>query len=56
MNDDKSKPRDSRTEARPEDDPWAPLIESLGMFSDDFMKERDQGVQEEREEMFGDED
>ena len=31
------------------DDPWASLIESLDMFTDDFMEERDQGVPEERE-------
>jgi antitoxin VapB len=33
----------------PKDDPWAPLIESLDMFTDDFLEERDQGVQQERE-------
>jgi antitoxin VapB len=26
----------------PKDDPWRPLLESLGHFSDDFMQEREQ--------------
>ena len=26
----------------PQDDPWAPLVESLEMFSDDFMADRNQ--------------
>ncbi|MCE2434192.1 MAG: antitoxin [Candidatus Latescibacteria bacterium] len=30
----------------PRDDPWAPLIESLDMFSDDFMAERNQPVEQ----------
>ena len=33
------------------DDPWGGLIESLGMFSDDFMAERRQPPVEEREEL-----
>ncbi len=32
-----------------EDDPWQKMIDSLEMFTDDFMAERDQGVQPERE-------
>lgn len=30
----------------PRDDPWAPLIESLDMFSDDFMVERNQPAEQ----------
>ncbi|MYB57353.1 MAG: antitoxin [Gemmatimonadetes bacterium] len=30
----------------PRDDPWAPLIESLDMFSDDFMAERNQPAEQ----------
>ena len=33
----------------PKSDPLAPLIHSLGMFSDDFMNERSQGEAERRE-------
>jgi antitoxin VapB len=33
----------------PKDDPWAPLINSLDQFSDDFMKTRDQPPQESRD-------
>ena len=33
----------------PKRDPWEPFIRSLAMFSDDFMDERLQGEQEERE-------
>ncbi len=32
----------------PKEDPWAPFFESLGRFSGDFMKERDQPLAEER--------
>ncbi len=31
---------------------WEPLINSLQKFSDDFMSDRDQPQQQEREEMF----
>ena len=30
----------------PRDDPWAPLIESLDMFSDDFMAEHNQPAEQ----------
>ena len=30
----------------PRDDPWTPLIESLDMFSDDFMAERNQPAEQ----------
>lgn len=33
----------------PKSDPWAPLLRSLGKFSDDFMNERNQGEFEKRE-------
>jgi antitoxin VapB len=33
----------------PKDDPWAPLINSLDQFSDDFMDTRDQPPQESRD-------
>jgi antitoxin VapB len=33
----------------PKDDPWAPLINSLDQFSDDFMNTRDQPPQESRD-------
>lgn len=33
----------------PKDDPWAPLINSLNQFTDDFMQTRDQPVQDKRE-------
>lgn len=33
----------------PKDDPWAPLLESLERFSDDFMDERRQPGAQERE-------
>ncbi len=29
----------------PKDDPWAPLVNSLDQFSDDFMETRDEPVQ-----------
>lgn len=32
-------------------DPWAGLIDSLGMFSDDFMTERQQPPADQREEL-----
>ena len=31
---------------------WQPLVESLGMFTDDFMDRRDQGENPEREDLF----
>jgi antitoxin VapB len=33
----------------PKDDPWAPLINSLNQFSDDFMQTRDQPPQNKRD-------
>jgi len=33
----------------PKDDPWAPLINSLDLFSDDFMLSRKQPKQKQRE-------
>jgi antitoxin VapB len=33
----------------PKDDPWAPLINSLNQFTDDFMQTRDQPTQDKRE-------
>jgi len=33
----------------PKEDPWEPLISSLGQFTEDFMAERNQPVLEERE-------
>jgi antitoxin VapB len=34
----------------PKEDPWKPFLDSLGKFSDDFMKsERDQGQMEHRQ-------
>ena len=33
----------------PKDDPWAPLINSLDQFTDDFMETRDQPAQDSRE-------
>ena len=33
----------------PKDDPWAPLINSLGQFTDDFMETRNQPTQDSRE-------
>lgn len=37
----------------PEDDPWQILFDSLHLFSDDFMEDRAQPRNQEREEMFG---
>mgnify|MGYP001156593606 FL=1 len=37
----------------PKDDWWAPMDRNIGKFTDDFMSERDQGVVESREELFG---
>lgn len=34
-----------------DDDPWASLIDSLSLFSDDFMAERQQPPAEQREEL-----
>ena len=31
---------------------WQPLVESLGMFTDDFMDRREQGENQEREDLF----
>jgi len=33
----------------PQNNPWASMREASRLFSDDFMSERDQGVQPERE-------
>jgi antitoxin VapB len=33
----------------PKDDPWAPLVNSLDQFTDDFMETRDQSSQDSRE-------
>ena len=33
----------------PKDDPWAPLINSLNQFTDDFMQSREQPPQDKRE-------
>jgi len=33
----------------PKDNPWKPMIDACGKFSDDFMSTRDQGEQQERE-------
>lgn len=33
----------------PKDDPWAPLVDSLEQFTDDFMETRDQPPQDSRE-------
>lgn len=32
--------------------PWKPLLDSLSLFSDDFMKERQQPPLQQREDMF----
>lgn len=32
----------------PKDDPWAPLVNSLDQFTDDFMETRDQPAQDSR--------
>lgn len=36
----------------PEEGSWDSLIESVSLFSDDFLEERDQGVAEQREGLF----
>lgn len=36
----------------PKEDPWGSLLDSLSMFTDDFMAERDQDPPQERE-LFG---
>ncbi len=36
----------------PTKNPWAPLLDSLNKFSDDFMETRNQPKQQSREEMF----
>ncbi|KAF0121501.1 MAG: AbrB family transcriptional regulator [bacterium] len=33
----------------PKNDPWAPLVNSLGQFTDDFMETREQPTQDSRE-------
>jgi antitoxin VapB len=33
----------------PKDDPWAPLINSLNQFTDDFMQTRNQPTQDKRD-------
>lgn len=37
----------------PHRDSWGVLVESLGMFSDDFMEDREQPVRQGREDLFG---
>ena len=36
----------------PIDDPWQPFIDSLGTATADFMSARDQGEQQQRDEIF----
>jgi antitoxin VapB len=36
----------------PEDSAWQPMLDSLSKFSSDFMKDREQPPQQEREEYF----
>ncbi len=36
----------------PKDNPWQPLIDSLSLFSEDFMATREQPKLENREELF----
>lgn len=36
----------------PADDWWGPMDRNIGKFTDDFMNVRDQGVPEDREELF----
>lgn len=36
----------------PKDNPWQALFSSLELFSDDFMQQREQPSQSEREELF----
>lgn len=36
----------------PKDNPWQTLFSSLDLFSDDFMEQREQPSQPEREELF----
>lgn len=36
----------------PENDSWQPLIDSLSQFSDDFMEERRQPIDEDRRDLF----
>lgn len=36
----------------PMDDPWKPLIDSLTLFSEDFMTTREQPAQQTREDIF----
>jgi antitoxin VapB len=33
----------------PRDDPWSLLVQSLNLFTDDFMEDRGQTIQDERE-------
>ncbi len=35
----------------PKDDPWAPLLNSLDQFSDDFMSDRGQPPEQERQDL-----
>ncbi len=35
----------------PKDDPWSPLINSLDQFTDDFMDDRNQPPQDDREKL-----
>ena len=36
----------------PYQEPWETLFESLGLFSDDFMQDREQPAPQEREDLF----
>ncbi len=36
----------------PIDDPWQPFVDSLGAASADFMPQREQGEQQQRDEIF----
>ncbi|MBW1892300.1 MAG: antitoxin [Deltaproteobacteria bacterium] len=35
----------------PKDDPWSPLVNSLDQFTDDFMDNRNQPIQDAREKL-----
>jgi len=37
----------------PYEEPWQSLFDSLERFSEDFMQDREQPVQQEREDLFG---
>lgn len=36
----------------PRDDPWQPLLEAIGSFSEDYMVERNQPEKQERKKLF----